>query len=46
MRALLRLSRRIETIFLGGGTPSTYPNELLLDLAGVLKDVFDLEFSG
>ena len=32
--------RVLETIFLGGGTPSTYPDDLLLDMSGKLKDVF------
>lgn len=32
----------IETIYLGGGTPSTWPNELLLDMSGTLKEMFDL----
>lgn len=30
----------IKTIFLGGGTPSTYPQELLLDTFGTLRDMF------
>lgn len=30
----------IKTIFLGGGTPSTYPDNLLLDMADTLKSVF------
>jgi oxygen-independent coproporphyrinogen-3 oxidase len=30
----------IKTIFFGGGTPSTYPDELLLDMFGTLKEVF------
>lgn len=34
---------KIETIFLGGGTPSTYPNDLLLDLSETLHNLFDLE---
>lgn len=29
----------LETIFLGGGTPSTYPPHLLLDMLGTLKSV-------
>lgn len=32
----------LETIYLGGGTPSTWPNELLLDMFGILRDTFDL----
>jgi len=27
----------IETVFIGGGTPSTYPDKLLLDMSGKLK---------
>ncbi len=30
----------LKTIFLGGGTPSTYPDHLLLDMADTLKSVF------
>ena len=30
----------VETIFFGGGTPSTYPDELLLDMSGTLRSVF------
>jgi len=30
----------LETLYIGGGTPSTYPNALLLDMFGTLKDVF------
>lgn len=33
---------RIETIFMGGGTPSTYPNDLLLDMAGILNTKYDI----
>lgn len=29
----------IDTIFIGGGTPSTYPPDLLLDMLGILKSV-------
>ncbi len=36
-------SKRIKTIFFGGGTPSTYPPNLLLDMFGILKDTFTLE---
>lgn len=39
----------IKTIFIGGGTPSTYPDKLLLDMSGTIRDVFtldpELEFS-
>lgn len=34
---------KIKTIFIGGGTPSTYPNELLLDMSGKIRSVFDLD---
>ena len=30
----------LDTIYFGGGTPSTYPPELLLDMFGILKNVF------
>jgi oxygen-independent coproporphyrinogen-3 oxidase len=32
----------IDTIFMGGGTPSTYPNHLLLDMLGTLRNRFDI----
>lgn len=31
----------IETVYIGGGTPSTWPNDLLLDMSGTLKEMFD-----
>jgi oxygen-independent coproporphyrinogen-3 oxidase len=31
----------IDTIYLGGGTPSTYPSHLLLDTFGILKESFN-----
>lgn len=34
---------KIKTIFIGGGTPSTYPDRLLLDMSDTLRDVFTLE---
>jgi len=34
-------NRSIKTIYFGGGTPSTYPDDLLLDTSGTIKDVFD-----
>ncbi len=34
--------RPIETIFFGGGTPSTYPSDLLLDTFGILNSTFEL----
>lgn len=30
----------LDTIFIGGGTPSTYPDDLLLDTFGILEEVF------
>lgn len=35
--------QKIKTVFLGGGTPSTYPSNLLLDMFGTLKGVFDFD---
>lgn len=32
----------IETIHVGGGTPSTYPDHLLLDMMSILKDEFHI----
>lgn len=32
----------LETIYVGGGTPSTWPNEMLLDTSGILKDMCNL----
>lgn len=31
----------LDTIYMGGGTPSTYPDHLLLDTFGILNNVFD-----
>ena len=33
----------IDTIYMGGGTPSTYPDHLLLDTFGILNNVFDFD---
>ncbi len=33
-------TREIDTIFFGGGTPSTYPDDLLLDTFDTLKKIF------
>ena len=33
---------QIDTIFLGGGTPSTYPDNLLLDMLSILRNRFDI----
>jgi len=30
----------IDTIYFGGGTPSTYPDHLLLDMFGILREFF------
>jgi len=35
----------LTSIFLGGGTPSTYPDELLLDMTGILANVFVIDDS-
>ncbi|GMU19562.1 MAG: coproporphyrinogen III oxidase [Candidatus Babeliales bacterium] len=32
----------LDTIFIGGGTPSTWPDDMLLDMSDTLKDVFIL----
>lgn len=33
----------LETIFFGGGTPSTYPESLLLDMFGTLRKMFEFD---
>jgi len=33
----------LETIYLGGGTPSSWPDDLLLDMFGRLESIFDLK---
>lgn len=33
----------IDTIHFGGGTPSTYPNHLLLDMFGILNKSFNIQ---
>jgi oxygen-independent coproporphyrinogen-3 oxidase len=33
-------TRVLDTLFLGGGTPSTYPSDLLLDTFGILKKMY------
>ncbi|CAN5195341.1 radical SAM family heme chaperone HemW [soil metagenome] len=38
--ALAPSKQVLDTIFIGGGTPSTWPDELLLDMSGTLEDVF------
>ncbi len=37
------LDRRLKTIYLGGGTPSTYPAHLLLDTFAILKKHFEFD---
>lgn len=32
----------LQTIYFGGGTPSTYPDELLLDMFGTLRKIADI----
>ena len=32
----------LETLYIGGGTPSTWPNKLLLDMSGTLGNIFDI----
>jgi len=34
---------QIDTIHFGGGTPSTYPNDLLLDMFGILRESFEIQ---
>lgn len=34
---------KLETVFFGGGTPSTYPLPLLLDTFGTLEDMFEID---
>ena len=34
--------RQLASVFIGGGTPSTYPPELLLDMFAILKREFEL----
>lgn len=36
-------NRRLQTIYLGGGTPSTYPAALLLDTFAILKKHFEFD---
>lgn len=35
--------KRLQSIFIGGGTPSTYPDQLLLDTFGTLKEVLCID---
>lgn len=38
--AQMPIKQQLDTVFIGGGTPSTWPDDLLLDMSGTLKDVF------
>jgi oxygen-independent coproporphyrinogen-3 oxidase len=38
-------SRHMQTIFMGGGTPSTYPPHLLLDMFDTLREMFMFDAS-
>lgn len=33
---------QLDTVYMGGGTPSTYPDHLLLDMLGTLRDTFEI----
>ena len=33
----------LDTIYFGGGTPSTYPDHLLLDMFGILREYFSFD---
>lgn len=33
----------LKTIYIGGGTPSTWPDALLLDMLGTLRNTFDMQ---
>ncbi len=33
----------LDTLYFGGGTPSTYPSELLLDIFAILNDIFIIQ---
>lgn len=37
----LKNKQELDTIYIGGGTPSTWPDKLLLDTFGTLEDMFD-----
>jgi oxygen-independent coproporphyrinogen-3 oxidase len=41
--SLMPLKPRLRTIYFGGGTPSTYPPELLLDTFAILRKLFDFD---
>lgn len=42
MRAQVDPQIELKTIYIGGGTPSTWPIELLLDMYGILNGLFDM----
>lgn len=39
---LYNRSHPLKTIYIGGGTPSTYPNDLLLDMFDTIKSRFEI----
>lgn len=41
----ISIKHPIKTIFFGGGTPSTYPINLLLDMGVILNKVFDIDLN-
>ncbi len=41
--SLMPRKPRLKTIYFGGGTPSTYPSELLLDTFATLRKLFDFD---
>lgn len=44
--ANLNAGNSISTIYFGGGTPSTYPAHLLLDISGRIREVFNCDMLG
>ncbi|MCX5922496.1 MAG: radical SAM family heme chaperone HemW [Candidatus Dependentiae bacterium] len=43
--ALFQSKLPLETLYIGGGTPSTYPDDLLLDTFAILKDIWTFDES-
>lgn len=41
--AQLTQKKTLHTVYFGGGTPSTYPNDLLLDMFGTLREKYGIE---
>ena len=39
----LKPKHKLDTIYIGGGTPSTWPDKLLLDTFDTLKNIFDFD---